>query len=236
MKKFGIVIKVLFFLVLISLTQSCKLLPRQGGVGGPLVNFFVNGVCPSTESNSTSSTSDTGSRSDISKSQLQNNGTDSEFFLSYRVGAGTSVPIGEKLSFNPRVLLSGKGNKTSSAGFEDKLTSTYLDFPLLVDYKLGSSKFSINGGLQPSILLSAKRKIEFEGNEDSQKVTDQFNTFDLAASIGVGYNFDNGFGINLGYDHGLTNINKSDSNFGSDFKAHNRALHLGVSYTLNKRK
>ena len=212
-------------------------------IGCNPLEAYISANCPSTDTKTTYNTENTTNPDSSlpttkravknSKSVAQNDGPESEFLLSYSVGVGTQIPISETFSFKPRVLVTGKGNKTMEAGFEDKLTTTYIDVPLLVSYKVGESNFNINAGLQPSVLLSANRKITGNGNEESQKVTDQFNTFDLGATIGVGYIFDNGIGLNLGYDHGITNINKS-SEFGSSFKAYNRVLHVGVSYAFMK--
>jgi hypothetical protein len=230
--------KILIALILTNLTVGCALIPKTGFPDDDVFNYIAGFSCPSTETKTDyggdgyGGDYDTSLRFPVSKYQLQNDGNQSEFFLSYRVGAKLKLPLNDKFSLSPAMVLSGKGNKNSNAGFEDKLTSTYIDVPLMINYKLGNSKFSLNGGLQPSILLSAKRKITGNGNDQSQKVTDQFNTFDLAASIGAGYQFDNGFGLNFGYDYGLTNINKSDGGF----KAYNRVLQLGISYNFNKNK
>jgi len=222
-------IKILMLLLSINLFIGCA-------AGTLATEAFVKANCPWIKEDYNINNTDTGSRLPAIKKTVQNNDTESEFFLSYSVGVGAEVPINDKFSFNPAVALSGKGNKTSNVGFEDKITSTYIDVPLLISYKLGESKFNLNAGLQPSILLNAKRKITGNGNEDSQKITDQFNAFDLAASLGAGYHFNNGFGLNVGYDHGLININKSDDDFGSSLKAHNRALRFGVSYIFSKNK
>lgn len=215
-------IKFLAFLFIIHLLTACGTLP---------VEAFIAVNCPEIRTDNNYSDSGTDSST---KNVAQSDGTESEFFLSYNVGVGTKVPINDKFSFNPAIAVSGKGNKTENIGFEDKLTSTYIDVPLLLNYKLGESKFSLVGGLQPSILVSAKRKIKGVGNEQSQNVTDQFNSIDLAANIGAKYQFENGLGLNVGYNHGLLNINKSDVNFGSSFKSYNRTLSVGISYWFNK--
>jgi hypothetical protein len=216
-------IKFLTLLLLVIFFTSCA------GLLDSKLQAKVDALCPATISTSNYDTP-SGEDSVLKSTSAANNNEDNEFFLSYRVGIGTEVPINDKFSFQPGLLLAGKGNKANSLGFEEKINLTYIDIPLMLNYKLGESKFSVNGGLLPSFLVNAKRKTKVNGTEDSQKVTDQFNTFDLAAIIGAGYHFDNGFGLNIGYDHGVTNINKSNDDFGSAFKAYNRVLRLGLSY------
>lgn len=220
-------IKLFSILVCVNLLTSCGTLPGQAYVA-------VN--CPEHNRELNYSTTETGSvvqERSTSSSRTHDDGlAHNKFFISYRVGVGTEKAINDKWAFQPAILVSGKGNKTESNGFEEKISMTYIDIPLLMDYKLGQSKFSINGGFQPSFLLNAKQKITFQDNESSEKVTDQFNTFDLAAIVGAGYQVTDKIRFNIGYDLGLTNIYKSSDEFGSAFKAQNRMLRLTLSYKL----
>jgi len=221
-------IKILSLLLLTNFFASCAALLDEK------LQAKVDAICPATISTSNYD-EPSGEDSKLRRTKTSNNNDENQFFISYRVGLSTEVSINDKFSFEPGLLLAGKGNKASNNGFEEKVNLTYIDVPLMINYKLGESKFSINGGLQPSILVNAKRKTKINGTEDSKKVTDQFNTFDLAVSLGVAYHFDNGFGLNFGYDHGITNINKNDVDFGSGFKAHNRVLRFGLNYVLGKK-
>jgi len=186
-------------------------------------------TCPSTHTSSSYSNPDPDPDPDVGIKKAVNNTTDSETFLSYRVGVAANVPINEKFAFETGVHLAGKGNKTKSPNIEDKLNLTYIDVPLTVRYKIGSNNFSIYGGLQPSLLVNAKRKLNVNGMEDSQKITGAYKTLDMAASLGAGCQFNNGIRLNIGYDHGFVNIN----DFGG-FKAYNRMFRFTVGYQFGK--
>jgi len=86
----------------------------------------------------------------------------------------------------------------------------YVDLPVLIQYNL-NSPFSFYAGLQPSLLLDAKRKFKSPNLSDTQKATDEFKKFDLAAAAGVGYQINNAIGLKLLYHHGLTNIHGTSS-------------------------
>lgn len=202
----------------------------------PKLKALLNATCPSAISTGSTYDNDNPIEEDVllTKAKSTRENKDNKFFLSYSVGAGVNLPIAERLSLESGLLLSGKGNKTKTgtgnSTFETKLKLNYIDIPLLARYELGAGGFNVFGGLQPSILLSAKNKFETNGNSETVNVKDQYKTLDVAASIGVGYNFDNGIGLNLGYDHGLTKINNSEHSL--DIK--NRMLKLGISYVILK--
>jgi len=162
-----------------------------------------------------------------------------ESTIGFQLGVDFIIPVNDQVSAETGLRLARKGSKSSFGdadySFEDKVLSTYVDIPLLARYKIGQKGFSVYGGLQPSVLLGAKRKSKVDGSSSSQKVTDQYKTLDLAGSIGVGYQLDNGIKLNLGYDHGFVNISKNNDFGGS--KINNRTFKLMVGYVLpNKRQ
>lgn len=201
----------------------------------PEVKALLEATCPSTIS--TYGGHDEGPTDEggaMVKTKSSSINEDNTLFLSYSTGVAVTFPIAEQFSFESGLYLSGKGNKTAtgsgSNALKAKLSLTYIDLPLLANYQFGESGFNVFGGLQPSVLISAKNKIDFEGNSDSQNVKDQYKTLDIATSIGVGYNFENGIGLRFGYSHGLSNIEKEESGL----KTKNRTLKLGVSYVFTK--
>ena len=161
------------------------------------------------------------------------------------IGVDVFSPISKRLSLQSGLRFAGKGNKTSfesegdggegAYSFEDKIRLNYLDMPLLARYRIGEGGFSVYGGVQPSLLLSAKQKSEGTGSEgQTTDAKDSYKSLDMAGSVGVGYAFGNGLNVNLGYDHGLSNIAKSDA-LGMG-KIQNRTIKLTLGYTLGKKK
>lgn len=159
--------------------------------------------------------------------------------VGYQIGLDAIAPINPQLGLESGLRLATKGNKSSFGGdgysFEDKTVMTYLDVPLGARYGFGESGFSVFGGLQPSLLLGAKQKSDgSEGGSNSETVTDNFKTLDMAGSLGIGYQFKSGIRLNLGYDYGFANIAKSDD-FGVG-KINNRTLKFTIGYILGKNK
>lgn len=169
---------------------------------------------------------------------------DGSFLGGPQLGIDVIAPINEQLSLESGLRFAGKGSKSSfeseadggegAYSFEDKTRLNYFDIPILARYRLGEGGFSVYGGVQPSLLLSAKQKSEGTGSESqTMNVKDSYKSLDMAGSVGMGYAFGNGLRINLGYDHGFANIAKGDA-FGTG-KINNRTLKLTLGYTFGKK-
>ena len=140
------------------------------------------------------------------------------------------------------VQVSGKGNKSEMEepggdGFEpyrftERTRTTYLDIPVVAKVPVYKG-LSLYGGPQASFLLGAKTTTEVNGNENTTKGTDGFNGFDFGLSVGLDYELNNGLSFGVGYDHGLSNVYKSD--YGS-IKSKNRFLKATVGLNLTKFK
>lgn len=161
-------------------------------------------------------------------------------------GIDVISPINPQWSLESGLRFAAKGNKTSfdsdsdsfegeAYSFEDKTRLNYIDVPVLARYQIGGNGFSVYGGVQPSLLLSANQKSSgSESENQSMNLKDSFKTLDMAGSLGVGYQFKNGIQLNLGYDHGFSNIAKSNA-FGMG-NINNRTFKLSVGYALGRKK
>lgn len=165
--------------------------------------------------------------------------------IGLQLGVDAFAPITNQLLLESGLRYAAKGNKSvfdnggefegENYSFEDKTRLNYIDFPVLARYQVGNSGFSVYGGMQPSLLLSAKQKSSGTGSEDqSTQVTDSYKRLDFAGSLGIGYRFQNGIRLNLGYDHGFSNIAKSEA-FGAG-SINNRTVKLSVGYTIPLKK
>jgi hypothetical protein len=82
--------------------------------------------------------------------------------------------------------------------------------------------FRLQAGPQVGFLVSAKTKA---GNVEVD-YKDQTNTIDFGLGAGAGYvHVPSGFGVDLRYNLGLSNINENDA-----VKSHNRGFQAGVFY------
>jgi hypothetical protein len=111
-------------------------------------------------------------------------------------GAFVSLPLGKYLGFQPELLISQKGYKGSGSllGFtySNTRTTTFLDVPLLVQFK-PIQYLSILAGPQFSYLLKEKNVYTFGSNSTEQE--QQFNNEDprnniLGFVVGLDLNVD----------------------------------------------
>ena len=83
----------------------------------------------------------------------------------YFAGPSVSYPLKDKLDLTAQILYTKKGSKADNdeiakgKGLWEKLTLTYFEVPLFVEYEIQESLF-LQGGLSPEYLLSAKTKAQ----------------------------------------------------------------------------
>lgn len=158
----------------------------------------------------------------------------------FHAGAYLSLPLGSGIELEPGLLYSQKGvvmegNVPGNVGemLSAKATITnkseYLDVPLLLRFYVADG-FNLFAGPQVSFLLSNKVNVkagalgfnaldrDFDWNSGQRKV-------DVGLAAGVGYQFQNGFNVNGGYDFGLTTI---DDN--ATYKTYNRGFKASIGY------
>ena len=132
-------------------------------------------------------------------------------------GGYVSIPVTDQFSVEPALYYSQKGYELRGAlnvkGLEflganakAKLTSNYIDLPILL--KGNFSGFQVFGGPQISYLANANLKttagvLGFNLLNKNMDATEQFNRWDMAVVGGVGYQFKNGMNLSASYDHGF---------------------------------
>ena len=143
-----------------------------------------------------------------------------EFRFGFHAGAFVGLELSDKLVFEPGIQFARKGAKNSEFGTTIGVRNDYLDFPLLLKLRTGET-FYVFVGPQPSFLLSSALVLEEAGNKvtiDGSEIKDLWNGFDFAAVLGFGVNIQKGLGVQLSYEHGLTNISEGDNLFNRGFK------------------
>lgn len=154
-------------------------------------------------------------------------------------GVNSSIPVSDLVSIEPGLYYSQKGydmqGELNIKGVEflgingkAKLTSTYIDVPLLL--KLNFNGLQIFAGPQVSYLTKADLRttagvLGFNVLDKTMDATDQFNRWDAAVTGGIGYQFSNGFNLYAAYDHGLS---KLDANQNID--SYNRSFKVGAGF------
>jgi hypothetical protein len=156
-------------------------------------------------------------------------------------GAYVNIPVSEQFSIEPALYYSQKGYELRGAlnikgldflgaNAKAKLTSNYIDLPILL--KGNFSGFQVFAGPQISYLANADLKttaglLGFNLLNKTMDATEQFNRWDAGVTGGVGYQFANGLNISASYDHGLS---KADKN--KNMEAYNRAFKVGLGISF----
>lgn len=117
------------------------------------------------------------------------------------------------------VLYSMQGVKADKGDYKEKLD--YINIPILANFHVWKG-LSINAGIQPGFLVSAKADY---GDEDMK---DACESFDFSIPVGASYEW-NSFVLDLRYNIGVTKIYKEDE--GSS-KNGVLAITLGYKFAL----
>jgi Outer membrane protein beta-barrel domain len=149
------------------------------------------------------------------------NGANFDTKVSFHVGLIGHIHLSTQFALQPELVYSVQGTQYTVAGENVKLNLNYVNVPLLLQYMFDNG-FRLQAGPQLGILASAKSEV----NNTNADVKDDFENIDLGLSVGASYvNPKSNFGIDIRYNHGLSNINKSGT---TDY--FNRGLQAGVFY------
>jgi len=156
-------------------------------------------------------------------------------------GVYASIPVGGMVSVEPAVYYTQKGYTMTGdfnvkglefigANAKAKLTTNYIDIPVLL--KANMDGFQFFAGPQLSYLMSADLKttagaLGFDLLNKTMDATQQFNKWDAAVTAGVGYQMTNGINLTASYEHGLSKLdaNKSTNTYNRSFK-----VGVGISF------
>jgi Outer membrane protein beta-barrel domain len=146
--------------------------------------------------------------------------------IGFQVGAIVPVVnINDMLCVRAEANLSLQGAKWKEGSLSGRTNLLYINVPLVVRYQTESGFFG-EAGLQPGLLLSAKDK--YEGITESYM--DHMNAIDLSIPVGVGYEFDNNFGVGFRVITGISDITKD-----KDYADRNLVFVLRGTYKLGKK-
>ncbi|TGE26205.1 porin family protein [Hymenobacter metallicola] len=109
-------------------------------------------------------------------------------------------------SIQPELLYSGKGIKFKGDGFESVDRMHYLDLPILA--KINADGLIFEAGPQLGYMVSRKGTLTAGGVTAEDSDFSGVNRFDFGYIAGVGYEFDNGFGLGVRYNGGLLKVEK----------------------------
>lgn len=171
-----------------------------------------------------------GVKTGVNFSNLKSEDESMDSRLAPLVGGFAEFSFNDKLAFRPELVYSMEGAKDeySEDGFdiEETIKLDYLNLPLLVKYKIANG-ISVIAGPQVGFLLSAKAKMESGSSSATEDIKEYLKGTNLSFSLGAGWEAENGLGVDLRYNLGLSNIADDED---ADLKT--KSLQLSVFYTF----
>ncbi|TGD77902.1 porin family protein [Hymenobacter wooponensis] len=160
----------------------------------------------------------------------------------FYAGLYATLPLGPRFAIEPGVGYSEKGTVLTgripleqfdflNAKVRATARMAYLDIPVLAKAYLTDGLY-VYAGPQASVLLSGKARVDasalgFSAFKKDFDIKDQFRPVDFSVVGGLGYQFQNGFGLSAGYDYGLTSLDKNNR-----FDAQNRVIKASLNYSF----
>jgi hypothetical protein len=113
----------------------------------------------------------------------------------------------DKIGFQPELLLFTQRGKVTHTGIGTATERfTYLSIPLMLKfYPVGG--LNIQMGPQFGILLDGERKVDDVFGTRTYDIKDSYKETDVSLSLGAGYDFPFGLGMDFRYNIGLQDIN-----------------------------
>lgn len=164
-----------------------------------------------------------GIKAGVNVYSLGGDGVDVNSKVGMHFGGLAHIHMSDVLALQPEIVFSMQGAKDPDDD-DNKLNLNYLNIPVLLQYMFGDG-FRVQAGPQIGFLLSAKQKV----GSTSVDVKEGFNSIDFSIPVGISYKRASGFGVDLRYAFGVSNIND-----GSD-KITNGGLQFGVFYQFAHR-
>jgi hypothetical protein len=151
--------------------------------------------------------------------------------LGFNVGAVIDIPVSESFSFQPHLVLNGKGVGIKHEDHTDKITFTTLDIPLNAVFRTKSG-FFVGAGPNLGFNMAAKSKDE-EGSEKLEFGSDpgQIKRLDLGLNFLAGFETKSGFFASVNYLRGLSNLQNVPG-----FRWNNNMLGISVGYMFGGKK
>ncbi|NVO85524.1 porin family protein [Hymenobacter terrestris] len=173
---------------------------------------------------------------------LGNGALTQEMKPGFYAGLYVTLPLGPRFAIEPGLGYSEKGVRLNGRiPFEQfeflnaKLDGTarlaYLDIPILAKAYITDGLY-VYAGPQASLLLSGKARVKasafgFTAYQNDFDIKNRLQTLDFAVVGGLGYQFQNGFGLNAGYDYGLVSLDKNNN-----FDIQNRVIKASLNYSF----
>jgi len=145
-------------------------------------------------------------------------GEDYDSKTGFHIGGLAHIHIARHFAIQPELVFSTQGGQDDGEDFKLKLN--YINVPILAQYMFEGG-FRLQTGPQFGFLTGAEIK---EGDVEVD-IDDQIQSFDFAWTVGGSYLSPRGFGVDVRYNLGISNISDNDG-----FEAKNRVFQVGLFY------
>jgi len=146
----------------------------------------------------------------------EKNGVDFNSKAGFHIGGLAHVHLSPHFAVQPEIVYSEQGGKDGA----DKWDINYINIPVLFQYMTGAG-LRLQTGPQLGFAVSSKIK----SGDIEQNIKDDVKTVDVSWSLGAGYLFPEGIGIDARYNIGLTNVNDAETPV-----VRNRVFQVGLFY------
>ncbi|MDP9954769.1 opacity protein-like surface antigen [Epilithonimonas hungarica] len=180
-----------------------------------------------------------GLKAGVNVSSISDDGfDDTKAKVGFSGGLFMNAPITEMFSIQPEVMYSQLGAKTdytfAGTKFENELKLDYVTVPVMFQFR-ATPAFYIEAGPEFGFLVSAKNKLTVSNNSGTGSDTDEldkddFNSFNMGAALGIGFDITPNFGINARYIAGFSDVTKPASDPSTDAKNRNNNFQAGLYY------
>lgn len=160
----------------------------------------------------------------------------SKFKPGFAAGIFVNIPVADVISIAPELVYSQKGYQTAGSilpgdDYDYKVTTNFVELPLLVKFYPGLEGFNIFLGPQVSFLTSTTESFKSGSDEFRRTVAERNKNLKkslLGGVIGLGYNIDENFGLNARY---ALDFQRNNANGTTEVPAYkNQVIQLGLTY------
>ena len=146
-------------------------------------------------------------------------GDDLNSKIGLHIGGLAHIHISQHFALQPELVFSMQGGKAEDND-DVKLKLNYINVPVLAQYMINDG-FRLQTGPQLGFLVGAESKA---GDVEVDR-KDNYSTIDFSWTLGAGYLFPSGFGVDARYNHGISNVSDVSS-----VEARNRVFQFGLFY------
>jgi hypothetical protein len=180
-----------------------------------------------------------GIKAGVNVSSISDDGyDDTKSKVGFSGGLFLNAPLSEQFSIQPEVMYSQLGAKTdytfAGTTFANELKLDYITVPVMFQFR-ATPAFYIEAGPEFGFLVSAKNKTTVSNNNGSGSDVDEldkdaFNSFNMGAALGLGFDITPNFGVNARYIAGFSDVTKPESDPSTNAKNRNNNFQAGVYF------